>query len=158
MGFIESYKHLEKICGEMMDDERRLSAYIDEMLKRPSGAFYVSGWNEDLKQLKYYRWVRNQISHEPGCTEENMCEPSDTIWLDNFYERIMEQTDPLALYYQATKPRKTQNHQETYDNSENDTYSQTYKHNGKTSQNPVGCATLIVWALFFVATIIYFLK
>ncbi len=158
MGFIESYKHLEKICGEMMDDERRLSAYIDEMLKRPSGAFYVSGWNEDLKQLKYYRWVRNQISHEPGCTEENMCEPSDTIWLDNFYERIMEQTDPLALYYQATKPRKTQNHQETYDTLENDTYSQTYKHNGKTSQNPVGCATLIVWALLFVATIIYFLK
>lgn len=158
MGFIESYKHLEKICGEMMDDERRLSVYIDEMLKRPSGAFYVSGWNEDLKQLKYYRWVRNQISHEPGCTEENMCKPSDTIWLDNFYERIMEQTDPLALYYQATKPRKTQNHQETYDTLENDTYSQTYKHNGKTSQNPVGCATLIVWALLFVATIIYFLK
>lgn len=142
----------------MMDDERRLSDYIDEMLKRPSGAFYVSGWNEDLKQLKYYRWVRNQISHEPGCTEENMCEPSDTIWLDNFYQRIMEQTDPLALYYQATKPRKTQNHQETYDTLENDTYSQTYKHNGKTSQNPVGCATLIVWALLFVATIIYFLK
>lgn len=142
----------------MMDDERRLSDYIDEMLKRPSGAFYVSGWNEDLKQLKYYRWVRNQISHEPGCTEENMCEPSDTIWLDNFYQRIMEQTDPLALYYQATKPRKTLNHQETYDTLENDTYSQTYKHNGKTSQNPVGCATLIVWALLFVATIIYFLK
>lgn len=55
MGFIESYKHLEKICGEIMNDERRLSAYIDEMLKKPNGAFYVSGWNEDLKQLKHYR-------------------------------------------------------------------------------------------------------
>ena len=58
MGFIESYKHLEKICGEIMNDERRLSAYIDEMLKKPNGAFYVIGWNEDLKQLKHYRWVR----------------------------------------------------------------------------------------------------
>lgn len=53
MGFIESYKHLEKICGEIMNDERRLSAYIDEMLKKPNGAFYVIGWNEDLKQLKH---------------------------------------------------------------------------------------------------------
>lgn len=33
MSFIESYKHLENICGDMMNDERRLSAYIEEMLK-----------------------------------------------------------------------------------------------------------------------------
>lgn len=106
-----------------MNDERRVSAYIDEMLKKPNGAFYVIGWNEDLKQLKHYRWVRNQISHEPGCTEQNMCEPSDTMWLDNFYARIMNQTDPLALYYQATKPRtiqhppKKQNQPQIYDTS-----------------------------------------
>ncbi len=164
MGFIESYKHLEKICGEIMNDERRLSAYIDEMLKKPNGAFYVSGWNEDLKQLKHYRWVRNQISHEPGCTEQNMCEPSDTMWLDNFYARIMNQTDPLALYYQATKPRtiqrppKMQNQPQIYHTSTNNTYNQTYKHNKKTSHKPVGCITFIVCTLLIVAAIIYFLK
>ena len=32
MGFIESYKHLEKLCGEVLNDDRRISAYIDEMI------------------------------------------------------------------------------------------------------------------------------
>lgn len=31
MSFMNSYKHLEKLCGEIMRDERRVSAYIDEM-------------------------------------------------------------------------------------------------------------------------------
>ena len=58
-----------------------------------------------MKNLKHYRWVRNQISHEPGCTEQNMCEPEDKLWLDEFYSRIMNQTDPLSLYHRATRPR-----------------------------------------------------
>ena len=97
MGFIESYKHLEKLCGEVLNDDRRISAYIDEMINTPRGSYLVRGWDDDLKQLKHYRWVRNQIAHEPDCTEQNMCEPSDTVWLDGFYSRIMNQTD-LSLY------------------------------------------------------------
>ena len=105
MGFIDSYKHLEKLCGEVLNDDRRVSAYIDEMLSTPRGSYYVRTWDEDLKNLKHYRWVRNQISHEPGCTEQNMCDPEDELWLDEFYSRIMNQTDPLSLYHQATRPR-----------------------------------------------------
>lgn len=105
MGFLESYKHLEKICGEMMDDERKLSAYIDEMISTSNGAFCVKGWDDDLKKLKHYRWIRNQIVHEPGYSEQNLCTPDDTEWIDNFYERIMNQTDPLALYQQARKSK-----------------------------------------------------
>ena len=103
MGFMSSYKHLEKLCGEVMNDERKVSAYIDEMVKTPQGAGRVAGWNEDLKRLKHYRWVRNQIVHEPDCTEENMCDPEDARWLEDFYDRIMEQEDPLALYRKATQ-------------------------------------------------------
>ncbi len=105
MGFIDSYKNLEKLCGEMYDEERRLSAYIDDMKKVSNGSFYVKGWDDDLKQLKYYRWIRNKISHEPNCNEQNMCDPSDTEWLDNFRARIMSRTDPLALYSQTIKKR-----------------------------------------------------
>ena len=65
MGFIDSYKHLEKLCGEILNDERKVSAYIDEMINTPRGVCLVRGWNEDLKKLKHYRWVRNQIVHEP---------------------------------------------------------------------------------------------
>lgn len=109
MSFIDSYKRLEKLCSEIYSDNHGLSTYIDEMLDTPDGSYYVSGWNEDLKQLKHYRWVRNQIVHEPNCTEENMCEPGDMQWIDNFYSRIMSITDPLALYGKAKSPRKEQN-------------------------------------------------
>ena len=102
MGFLDAYKRLEKLCGEILNDDHGISAYIDEMKSIP-GAFYVSGWRDDLEQLKHYRWVRNQIAHEPGCTEENMCDASDTQWLIDFYARIMNQTDPLALYRKATQ-------------------------------------------------------
>lgn len=106
MGFIDSYKHLEKLCGDMFNSDRRVSAYIDEMLGNPRGPYYVSTWEEDLKMLKHYRWVRNQIAHEPGCTEQNMCEPEDELWLEDFYSRIMNRTDPLSLYRKAIEQTK----------------------------------------------------
>lgn len=115
MSFIESYKHLDKICGEMFETQYGLSAYIEEMLNNPRGSFLIRGWENDLKQLKHYRWIRNQIVHEPDCSEESMCEVGDDEWLDDFYERTINQTDPLAIYFQATKPhpvaKSAQNHE-----------------------------------------------
>ena len=115
MSFIESYKHLDKICGEMFETQYGVSAYIEEMLNNRHGSFLVRGWENDLKQLKHYRWIRNQIVHEPECYEETMCEAGDDEWLDDFYERIINQTDPLAMYFQATKPhpvaKSAQNHE-----------------------------------------------
>lgn len=101
MQFIESYKHLEKLCSELLDSDRRISAYIDEMLNTPRGAYLVKGWDDDLKRLKHYRWVRNKITHEPGCTEQNMCKPGDAAWIDAFCSRIVNQKDPLSLFYKA---------------------------------------------------------
>lgn len=83
MSFIESYKHLDKICGEMFETQYGVSAYIEEMLNNPRGSFLVRGWENDLKQLKHYRWIRNQIVHEPDCYEETMCEAGDDEWLDH---------------------------------------------------------------------------
>ena len=108
MSFIESYKHLDKICGEMFETQYGVSAYIEEMINTPRGSYLVRGWDDDLKQLKHYHWIRNQIVHEPDCYEETMCEAGDNEWLDDFYERIINQTDPLAMYFQATKPRLAQ--------------------------------------------------
>ena len=112
MSFIESYKHLDKICGEMFETQYGVSAYIEEMLNNPRGSFLVRGWENDLKQLKHYRWIRNQIVHEPDCYEENMCEAGDDEWLDDFYERII---NPLAMYRKATRPqpaaKSAQNHE-----------------------------------------------
>lgn len=115
MSFIESYKHLDKICGEMFETQYGVSAYIEEMLNNPHGSFLVRGWENDLKQLKHYRWIRNQIVHEPDCYEETMCEAGDDEWLDDFYGRIINQTDPLAMCRKATRPqpvaKSAQNHE-----------------------------------------------
>ena len=106
MAFIEGYKRLEKLCGEILNADRGISAYIEEMINTPRGAYLVRSWDEDLKQLKHYRWVRNKIAHEPGCAEENMCSDADTQWILEFHQRIMNQTDPLALYRKATQPQQ----------------------------------------------------
>ena len=105
MGFIDSYKHLEKLCGDMLRTQHGVSAYIAEMESTPKGSYLVQDWDEDFKRLKHYRWIRNQIAHEPNCTEENMCEYGDAQWIDDFYDRIMNQSDPLAMYRKATKPK-----------------------------------------------------
>ena len=105
VSFLEAYKHLEKLCGEVFGDDKCISAYIDEMTQISRGSYVVGGWDEDLRHLKHYRWVRNRIVHDPDCTEQNMCAPEDAVWLEKFYQRIMNQTDPLALYAQATKPQ-----------------------------------------------------
>lgn len=158
MSFIESYKHLENICGDMMNDERRLSAYIEEMIKSPNGSYYVKNWDEDLKTLKHYRWIRNQISHEPGCTEENMCEADDAVWLDNFYERIMKQSDPLAQYYRAVKQTNNpQKHGQAHNVSKNDTYIHSDTYDKKESPISVGIIAIIVCALVITAAILLIL-
>ena len=106
MSFIDSYKKLEKICNEIYGDNHGISTYIETMTNIPSASRYVSRWDEDLKLLKHYRWIRNKIVHEPGCTEDNMCDYADIQWLNEFYSRIMTGNDPLTLYRKVTKPQK----------------------------------------------------
>ena len=134
---MESYKHLEKLCGEILDDDRRVKAYIDEMQNTPGGARYVSSWNADLKKLKHYHWVRNQIAHEIDCTEQNMCTPEDTLWIDNFYSRIMNQTDPITLYRKATTP--SSNHKSTQSHVQKSSDSEMLQQRNSTFSKSVGC-------------------
>lgn len=158
MGFIESYKHLEKLCGEVMNDDRRISAYIDEMINTPRGSFLVRGWDNDLKQLKHYRWIRNQIAHEPDCTEQNMCELGDTEWLDDFYLRIMNQTDPLTLYAKATAPKQAKKPVQTPKTDyETYSYSQQVANPKKSSKKAIrfisvlAVIALVVAAIFIIS-------
>ena len=150
MSFIDSYKRLEKLCSEIYNDNHGVSSYIDEMINTPIGARYVSGWDEDLKQLKHYRWVRNQIVHDPGCTEENMCEYEDAQWLDNFRSRIMEANDPLALYRKARNPQPAQRPRQTH-TPEPRTY--TYPQRTNAPQKPAGCLTYVIGVLVVVAAV-----
>ena len=57
-----------------------------------------------------------------------MCDPEDVRWIEDFYERIMNQSDPLALYRKATGPIRSpvkkldeRRYQESYDYPYEDT-------------------------------------
>lgn len=103
---MESYKRLEKLCGEIYNENHGVSAYIDEMLSVSDGEVYVPEWNDRLKKLKHYRWVRNRIAHDPDCREEDMCDSDDAAWLEWFHESVMTGTDPLACYRRAKSRQK----------------------------------------------------
>ena len=89
MNFIDSYKRLEQLCNDMFNDKHGISIYIDKLSK-------IDDKNIDLKKLKHCRYLRNKIVHEPNCTEENMCKPEDVKFLNDFYKRIKNHTDPLS--------------------------------------------------------------
>ena len=159
MSFIESYKHLDKICGEMFETQYGVSAYIEEMLNNPHGSFLVRGWENDLKQLKHYRWIRNQIVHEPDCYEQNMCESGDDEWLDDFYERIINQTDPLTLYAKATAPKPTKKPMQTPKiDHETYAYSQQVTNPKKSSKTAISLIAVLVVITLVVAAKFKILK
>lgn len=136
MSFMDSYKHLEKLCNEIFGtDTRGISTYIEEMERSTNGNFYVENWNEDYKKLKHYRYLRNKISHDPDCTEENMCTAKDTQWIQNFHSRIMNQTDPLALYFNHTRKKVVSPQNELKTTPYNNHKWSNYEYNKKSSNN-----------------------
>ena len=155
MKFIDSYKRLEKLCSEVYGDNHGVSAYIDEMVKKSDGAYCVSGWNKDLKQLKHYRWVRNQIVHDPNCSEENMCTPEDSQWINDFHSRIMSANDPLAQY-RKTKRRSEVQRTKQNDISEEFIYVES-KHE-KSSRKTTGCFTFIIGIILLAAVAVLVLN
>ena len=107
MGFMDSYKRLEKLCGDMLEDERRISAYIDKMYENTEGWDLVDDWESDLKKLKYYRRIRNKLVHEPDAYEDELCDAEDVEWLEDFYYRIIDGEDPLSRYYKIIRARNS---------------------------------------------------
>lgn len=119
-------------------------------MKQSNGSFRICGRESNYKTLKHYRWVHNKIVHEVVYSEENMCCENDTIWLKNFYQRIMNRTDTLELLYTSIQQKdqgKNNSHTQTV-------YLSTVKHK-KLANNAqqIGCASSIA-AAFIVATFI----
>ena len=99
--FMNSYKRLDNLCRDM--NGIGITCYIEDMESTTNGDYHVLGWKDDYVLLKKYRHIRNQIAHENDMDEDSLCSTEDATWLQTFYQRIMTQSDPLALYYQAAK-------------------------------------------------------
>lgn len=95
--FIDEYKHLEKLCNEIYDQQHGITQYITDMEKTPSSVSgRINGWHQDLSNLKRLRHMRNAMVHDTSGYEIEYSQ-SDLAFLRMFRQRIMDRQDPLAL-------------------------------------------------------------
>lgn len=109
--FFEEFKHLDKLCRELYEVEKDgVSSYINDMKSVvPYDYRHIANWKEDLEQLTRIRHIRNNLAHAPGAFDEEICTQKDINWVQNFYERILHQLDPIAILYQKSKGQALEN-------------------------------------------------
>lgn len=109
--FFEEFKHLDKLCKELYNVEKGgVSNYIDDMKRVvPYDYRNIANWKEDLEQLTRMCHIRNNLAHAPGAFEEETCTQKDINWVQDFYERILHQLDPIAILYQKSKGQTLEN-------------------------------------------------
>lgn len=154
MGFMSSYKRLDNLCKDM--NGIGVTGYIEDMDRNPNGAYHVHGWKDDYYQLKHYRYIRNQIAHENYASEDTMCSDEDEVWIENFYQRIMVQSDPLALYRKAITPRPVSKPTlpKTPQNSQ---YIPSYSNTNTPESKPFGRSIITLLAVAGIILLIFFL-
>lgn len=102
--FFEEFKKLDKLCGNLYKEQHGITHYIDDMKAVPGLNYLdIPNWKMDLEQLIRLRHIRNHLAHTEGAFSENICTQKDIDWIQAFYQRILEQSDPIALLYQKSK-------------------------------------------------------
>lgn len=105
--FQEEYKKLDKLCKDCFLSIEGVSEYIRQMKNEQyllqglvqSWAYdykLVQSWEYDYKMLKHVRWIRNQLSHEVGALQSDICTQDDLDFVLDFYNKIVNCLDPLA--------------------------------------------------------------
>ena len=100
--FQEEYKRLDRLCRDYLSSREGVSEYIRQMESTPfCNRRYVFTWEEDYKQLKHVRWIRNQLAHEVGSLNSDICTEDDLDWVQSFYNRIFYGSDPFTIIREA---------------------------------------------------------
>ena len=107
---LEEYKYVDAICRDMLGAEKGVTAYIEQLDETPMTVrYWITEWNDEYKQLKHIRWLRNQIAHSTGSVE---CSQSDLDWLKGFHNRLLTQQDLLAKAHRVIKESQIQRQQQ----------------------------------------------
>lgn len=108
--FLDEYKYVDKICREMFGTEKGVTAYIEQLDETPMTVrYWITEWNNEYRQLKHIRWLRNQIVHSTGNVE---CTQSDLDWLKDFHNRLLTQQDLLAKARRVIQESQIQRQQQ----------------------------------------------
>ena len=105
--FLEQYKRLEVFCSEAFSAQHGVSEYISCMDENYNeGQRKVSDWKNSYRTIKRLRWLRNQIVHEEN--RAAVTSNADLIELTDFYNILLNRTDPISLLYaEKNKESKT---------------------------------------------------
>ena len=107
---LEEYKYVDAICRDMLGAEKGVTAYIEQLDETPMTVrYWITEWNDEYKQLKHIRWLRNQIAHS---TESVECSQADLDWLKGFHNRLLTQQDLLAKAHRVIKESQIQRQQQ----------------------------------------------
>ena len=105
---VEYFGDLEQECNQIYNDTHGVTTYINEMKDLESqGVPKVKDWSASLKRLKEIRHKRNKLSHGEISFREEWAEKEDLEFLLAFRKKVLNQTDPIALYYNQRKGTKT---------------------------------------------------
>lgn len=105
--FLNEFKRLEKLCNDIYGKIHGVTLYIDDMEAVPRYEYYnIFNWETDLKQLKRIRYLRNQIVHSDDLFDKAIVTQNDIYFVREFYNRILNQSDPLSCYRKSKEAIK----------------------------------------------------
>lgn len=123
--FFDEYKRLDKLCSDIYcKNSGGVTSYIDDMTSVPSfEAKKIPKWSSTYDKLKTLRYIRNQMAHGECSFNDDLCSYDDVQWLKDFQNKIMNVSDPLAIYRQNTKAKgEVQHNKQTKESMESYNY------------------------------------
>ena len=125
--FLEEYKQLDKLCSELYDGQPGVTSYINEMKNvNWNDAREISNWKSDLSDLIRLRHIRNHLAHTEGAFDEKLCTSEDVNWVKAFRDRILKQTDPLALLQKYSRKNISYNRSDVRNENESSFWSDLF--------------------------------
>ena len=109
--FHEEYKRLDALCKDMFSSKDGVTQYICEMeYTELKYSRQIYNWDDIYHKLKHMRWVRNQLAHEVGAFDYDLCTEDDVEWLECFYNAILHACDLLATVAKMKRQQEAQQH------------------------------------------------
>lgn len=104
LDFLKAYNELDNLLKQIYGErEKGITSYIDDMYNKTSyEAEHIYGFYDDLKVLKNLRHKRNDMVHNSR-HDEPVFTQTETRWVVDFKNRIMNQSDPLSQVRKNTR-------------------------------------------------------
>ena len=151
--FFEEYKKLDNLCKYLLGSNQGITQYVNEMEQIPfEKSKLVESWQYDYKMLKHIRWIRNNIAHNNG---DSKCSESDVQYVKNFYQRIINRTDPFSLI--NVEIRKAEDNQASKNITNENVDNVVSRDNSNNVFIGITMIALIIILVIFVLMIHYFM-